>query len=296
MRPGRLQWPPPDSAWPVDQKGEVGPETTGMRISDSGKMVLRALGVLLLAITAACSSIPKPEPDAPPEERLRYAWALLERGSYYPAQQAFEDLIFSAPGSAIIDSAHYGLAECYFGMDNHIQAVSEYQRVVSSFPRSGLVDDAAFRIGVANWEQSLSYKLDQTETLRAIVAFRAFVQDYPASERVDEALDYLRQAEDKIALKTIYLAESYLKLGTDSDYQAAIMYFSEAIQDFPSSELMPRAIFGLGETYYKKGETENARQALGALVANFPDSEYTERAQKRIRDLPPPPANQIPPS
>jgi len=40
----------------------------------------------------------------------------------------------------------------------------------------------------------------------------------------------------------------------------------------------------------------NARQALGALVADFPESEYTERARKRMRDLPPPPASQIPPS
>jgi len=216
---------------------------------ETGKRTIRALSVLLLTVTAACSSVPKPDPDAPPEERLRYAWALLERSSYYSAQQAFEDLIFSAPGSAIIDSAHYGLAECYFGMDNYIQAVSEYETVISSFPRSGLVDDAAFQIGVANWEQSLSYKLDQTETLKAIEAFRAFVQDYPASDRVDEALGYLQQAEDKIAMKTIYLAESYLKLGTDSDYQAALMYFSEAIRDFPSSSHLPRAIFGLGEAW-----------------------------------------------
>jgi outer membrane protein assembly factor BamD len=259
-------------------------------------MALRVLSVLLLTVAAACSSIPKPGPDAPPEERLRYAWALLERGSYYSSQQAFEDLIFSAPGSAIIDSAHYGLAECYFGMDNFIQAVSEYKTVVSSFPRSGLVDDAAFRIGVANWEQSMGYKLDQTETLRSIEAFRAFVQDYPASDRVEEALGYLRQAEDKIAMKTIYQAESYLKLGTDSDRQAAVMYFSEAIRDFPSSGYMPRAIFGLGETYYRMGEVEYARQTLAALLAEYPDSEYAERARKLMRDLPPPPASQIPPS
>ncbi len=257
---------------------------------------LGALGVLVLVVGAACSSIPKPQPDAPPEERLRYAWALLEKRSYFSAQQAFEDLIFSAPGSAIIDSAHFGLAETYFDMGNYIQAVSEYRTVVSSFPRSGLVDDAAFKIGVANWEQSLSYKLDQTETLRSIEAFRAFIQDYPASNRVEDALEYLRQAEDKVALKTIYQAESYRKLGTEGDYQAAVIYYSEAILGYPSTSHMARAVWGLGETYFKMGESESALQTFAALIARFPDSKYTDRARKRMRDLPPPPTGEILPS
>lgn len=266
-----------------------------MRKRCVGNGVLRALGALFIVVAAACSSIPKPGADASPEERLRYAWALLEKGSTFAAKQTFQDLIFSAPGSAIIDSAHYGLAEVHFKMRNYIQAISEYRTVVSSFPRSTLVDDAAFKIGVSYWKQSLSYKLDQTETLRAIEAFRAFIQDYPASERVEEALSYVRMAEDKIALKTIYQAESYMKLGSMEDYRAALYYFSEAIQTYPGSTHMPRALWGLGESYYRLGEIDNARQTLGALVANYPDSKYAGKARARMRDLPPPASTAAPP-
>ena len=256
---------------------------------------VRRRGIPLLLTLAlglglgSCAGVPKPQSDAPPEVRLRYGWQLLERGSTYNAKQAFQDLIFSAPGSAIIDSAHYGLAESFFEERNYIQAETEYATIVSSFPRSRLVDDAAFKVGLCWWNQSPGHKLDQTETIRALDAFRAFVQDYPTSDRLDEAFEYIRQAQDKLALKAIYQAETYLKLGTESDYQAAVIYYSEAIQDYSDSRHMPRALWGLGEAYFRLDRSEEAIQTFGVLVSQLPDSEYTEKAQRRLQELRPPP-------
>jgi outer membrane protein assembly factor BamD len=258
------------------------------------KRALPGIGAVLVLFAAACASVPRPEPDAPPEERLRYGWELLARKRTFVARQVFEDLIFSAPGSAIIDSAHYGLAEAHFVDANYFQALTEYQVVVSSFPRSVLVDNAAYKVGLCYWKQSLSYRLDQTETRRAIEAFHAFLLDYPASEWVMDAAVQLREAEDKLALKRIYQGETYLKLRSDRDYLAAVIAFSEAIQGFPESSHLPRALWGLGESYFRLKRTNEALQTFGALVSEFADSPYADKARERLNELQPPPDRDTP--
>jgi outer membrane protein assembly factor BamD len=242
--------------------------------------------LLLLAVLAAgCSHIQRPPPDAPAEDRLRYGWKLLERRHTYAARQVFEELIFSAPGSAVIDSAHYGLAGTYYEEHNWIQAQSEYDIVVRSFPRSQLVDDAAFRSGYCWWKQSLNYKHDQEETYHAIDAFRTFLLDYPASEHYDEVIALLAQAEDKLARKKIYEGDTYRKLGTERDLAAAELMYMEAIQSWPNASVLDLALWGLGEIYMAQQAYPKALEAFGMLVANFPDSRRIKDARERIHTL-----------
>lgn len=244
-----------------------------------------ALGGLLLVVAAGCAGRQRPGPDATVEERLRFGYYQLERGSTYSARQVFEELIFSAPGSAVIDSAHYGLGEAYFLEDNFIQAQSEYDVVVRNFPRSPLVDDAAFKSALCWWEQSLGYKLDQNETRQAIDAFRAFLLDYPTSDRYEEVLDILDQAQDRLALKKIYEGDTYRKLGTERDLQAAALSYLEAIRSWPDASVLDRALWGLGLVYLEMDALPQALEAFGQLVAVFPDSERAEDARARIREL-----------
>jgi outer membrane protein assembly factor BamD len=210
---------------------------------------------------------------------------LLERGSTYNAKQVFEELIYSAPGSAIIDSAHYGLAETFFEEDNYFQALVEYEILVSSFPRSPLVDNAAFKVGICYWEQSPSYKLDQTDTRKAIDAFQIFLLDYPGSELVEEAVDYLYRCREKLARKLLYQGTTYSKLGTDGDLRAAIIALQEMLQLYPDSSHVGEALWRLAEAHYRLKQFEQAAVVYGSLVREFPDSKRLKAARERLAEL-----------
>lgn len=227
---------------------------------------------------------------------MRYGWRLLEDGSTYNARQVFEDLVLVAPGSAVIDSVHYGLAETYYLEKNYYQARVEYQTVVSSFPRSPLVDDAAFKAALCYWNQSPSYKLDQTETLQAIDAFRGFFLDYPTSDYADQAERYLAKARDKLAHKKLYEGRTYYRLGTPRDMDAAEIYLTEVFQHYPESTFVPEALMVLGKVYLNKDDPDRARQVFAALVAQFPDSEPSAEARKKLKELGAPPPSESPPS
>ncbi len=247
---------------------------------------LAAAGLLMAA--AACAGVPKPPEGSPPEVMNRYGWDLLEGGSTYNARQVFEELLFTAPGSAIIDSVHFGLAETHFMEGNYFQARTEYETVTSSFPRSVLVDESAFKAALCYWEQSLSYKLDQEETRQALQAFQSFLLDYPASELAEEAARYARMARDKLARKQLYQAQTYMRLGTRRDHESAVLILSEMIRRYQDSEWVDEAVLELGKAYYELGRTEQARQAFAALVTDFPESETAEQARQWIRRLQPP--------
>ncbi|MFO7768276.1 MAG: outer membrane protein assembly factor BamD [bacterium] len=250
---------------------------------------LRHLAVpALLILAGACAGVPKPPEGSPPEVMNRYAWELLERGSTYNARQVFEELLFTAPGSAVIDSVHFGLAEAHFKEGNYYQARSEYETVTSSFPRSSLVDQAAFNAALCYWEQSLSYKLDQQETRQALQAFQSFLLDYPASELAEEASRYVRRARDKLARKELYQARTYMRLGTERDYEAAVLILSQLIRRYQESGWVDEAVLELGKCYFELDRTDQARQAFAALVSDFPESETAEKAREWLRRIGPP--------
>ncbi|MFC1595354.1 outer membrane protein assembly factor BamD [Gemmatimonadota bacterium] len=247
--------------------------------------ILRLIVCGMILMAAACSHIPRPQQGASPEEYLRYGWRMLEDGKTFQAKEVFQELIYSAPGSAIIDSVHYGLAETHFAERNYFLAQSEYTTIVRSYPRSGLVDKAAFRIGLCHWQQSNGYKLDQMETREAREAFRTFLLDYPTSDIADEVVTYLEMAEDKLARKMIYEGETYLKLGMERDLVSATIAFQEALSTWQRSSHIDLALWGLGEVFYRQGRYDEARAAFGALVANFPDSKRLRKARARLGDL-----------
>ena len=256
-----------------------------MRMRWRTDRVLPSLAVAGVVFMVGCASVPKPPPDAPPEERLRYGYRLLERGSTYNARQVFEEIVYSAPGSAIIDSAHFGLAECFFADDNYYQALIEYEILVSSFPRSSLVDNAAYKVGLCYWEQSPSYKLDQRETRKAIDAFKIFLLDYPGSVLVGEAVDYLYRCREKLARKLLYQGMTYSKLGTDGDLLAAIIAIQEMLQLYPDSSYIGEALWWLGEAFYRRGQFEQAAVVYGSLVGEYSDSKRLKAARERLTEL-----------
>lgn len=256
-----------------------------MRMRWRTDRVLPSLAVAGVVLMVGCASVPKPPPDAPLEERLRYGYRLLERGSTYNARLVFEEIVYSAPGSAIIDSAHFGLAEGYFADDNYYQALIEYEILVSSFPRSSLVDNAAFKVGLCFWEQSPSYKLDQTETRKAIDAFQIFLLDYPGSELVGEAVDYLFRCREKLARKRLYQGITYSKLGTNGDMLAAIIAFQEMLQLYPDSSYIGEALWWMAEAFYRLEQFEQAAVVYGSLVSGYPDSKRLKAARGRLTEL-----------
>lgn len=225
----------------------------------------------------ATSSLRKAEPT--PEERYGQALNLLQKGKYEQAVGAFQTLVYSFPGSEIVDKAQYGLAESYFGLKDYLSAGMEYQQVVDHYPSSPLADDAQFKVALCYFKQSPQPALDQEDTKKALEAFYRFIEDYPDSPLVPEAKERIKACRTKLAEKQYLNAELYLKL---KRYDAARLYFEDILTRFPDTKWAMPAQFGMGEALLKQQKWEEALAVFQKVCDSQGDATLKQRALRKI--------------
>jgi tol-pal system protein YbgF len=102
--------------------------------------------------------------------------------NYKLAIQLFEELLTRNPATSLSDNCRYWIGECYYGLGNYNQAIIEFTKVFS-YNKSNKMDDAQLKLGLCYW------KLGDTE--RARQEFERLISDYPNSEYVGKAQQYL---------------------------------------------------------------------------------------------------------
>ena len=179
------------------------------------------------------------------------ATRLFEKEKYNTAAEAFETITRLGRGTDYAKDSQYYLAESYYRDRSFLLAASEYERYVSFYPLDERREEVDFKIAVSYMSLSPRYKLDQSETLRALEAFQLFNNRYPDSERVLESAKYIDQLRSKLARKYYMAGDFYLR--TDL-FEAATIYFGLVIDQFPESDLAEISLIRQIETYVTYAE------------------------------------------
>ena len=242
------------------------------------KVIIRVLSVFIFVVTfsltISCGShVAREQMNA--FEAFRQAMDEFHRGKYLNAVDQLTLVTFNYSGSSIVDSAQYYLAESHFMMKEYILAAAEFERLVSHFPSSPLVDDARYKIGLCYFKLSPKYALDQEYTYKAIEEYQRFTEDYPQSSLVPEVLESIFQARTKLAKKTFKSGKLYFRM---KDYQSAIIYMNEVLDYYYDTNFAPPAMLLKGESLSKLEREDEARQVFDKLVNKYPDSNEAEIA------------------
>lgn len=99
----------------------------------------------------------------------------------------------------------------------------------------------------------------------AIVAFDAFIEGYPRSVLIPQAL--------------YWKAESYYSKKT---YASAIGLFREVIQKFPRNEKASKALLKIGFSYLEQGDPDKGRLFLEKVRKDFPNSNEALLAKDKL--------------
>lgn len=105
---------------------------------------------------------------------------------------------------------------------------------------------------------------------QAITAFSAFQTQYPNSQYGDNAQFWLAEAH-------------YVK----RDFAAALPEYQILLDRYPASKKLSHAMLKIGYCYADMGKADDARTALGALKARFPDSAAAQLATQKLAHLQP---------
>ena len=93
-----------------------------------------------------------PVPGGSDRDNYQAAFELLKEQRYEPAAMAFSQFLVSFPNSELADNAQYWLAESHYVTQKFDQAFTEFEVVITRFPRSRKVPDALLKMGYCSYE------------------------------------------------------------------------------------------------------------------------------------------------
>ncbi len=216
------------------------------------------------------------------EDQYALAKREFERKHWDNAVVELQKLIFNYPGAAFIDSAQFLLGMTYFNQEEYPLAIGEFNKLLSSYPTSQLSDDAAFMVALSDFKMSPKAELDPKHTQRAMDELKNFLDDYPESDRREEAFEVLNKCRTKLAKKAFQSGYLYYRRGF---YPSALIYLRQVLNDYHDTEWAGQAQFQIAEVFYKQKKYEQAKEEYQKFLQYFPEDELAKKAKKRLKKI-----------
>lgn len=117
-------------------------------------------------------------------DKYQFNLGLFHERRYQEAIAGYEELLATNLNHSLSDNAQYWIGECYYAMGRFREAIMAFEKVFT-FPQSNKNDYAQFKIG------QCYFKLGDAE--RSLQEFQQLIDNYPDSELVSRARNYLAQ-------------------------------------------------------------------------------------------------------
>jgi len=154
------------------------------------------------------------------------------------AIEVFSKIVETSPYSAYGDKAQYQLARAYRAAKNLNLAGESYQKLIDNYPDSVLVDDARYEMAETIFLRSSSPDRDFRSLELAAQNFDQFVKEFPDSPIIDKAKKLKNVIDLKTAEKNFKIAEYYEK---DNFAESALIYYEDVVRSYPDTEWGQRA-------------------------------------------------------
>jgi outer membrane assembly lipoprotein YfiO len=200
----------------------------------------------------------------------------------------FQTIITTYPDSPYLPMAKLAVGDSFYleGTTSAlIQAVAEYQNWLTFFPTHPLSDRVLLKIAEAEMRQIGLPDRDSTHAKRAEVKLKALLQQYQSSILRAEAEKRLAEVQDNLGLHNLYIANYYYTLSVDQKkggLKGAQSRYREIIDKYPGFKFMDEVLFKLAVTYMLEEETDQAARYFQRIVADYPNSEYVDKAKEQL--------------
>ena len=169
----------------------------------------------------------------------------------------------------LLPLAHWYLAQSHERNKEHILAATTFARLSESFPDDSLADDALFEAGQSYLRLWRNPELDPQYGTLSQVQFRTLIGVYPDSPlraKVDSALLAI---DENFAAKYYLNGLFYVRRGA---FDSAIIYFKDAVKDYPNSDHARLALLRMVEVYRRPqmNYREEAAETCVTLRTAYP--------------------------
>ena len=197
--------------------------------------------ILLSILMISCNDYQKllnsPENEV---DKYNAAEEYYENGEFRRANALIEQIIPSYRGKPQGERLVFFFANSYFETRSYYSAAIQFENFIKSYPNSQRIQEAYFMEAKSYFMLSPLYTLDQDDTFTGIDKLQVFINRFPNSEYVAEALELMEQLQNKIEKKEFEVSKQYY---TIRDYSSAIKSLDNFIADNPGTIFREEALY-----------------------------------------------------
>ena len=236
---------------------------------------------------------------------LKYSYAK----KYFNAKQSsksatlLDDLVTICKGTAYAEESLYLLAQSYYGQKDYQTASQYFETYYTTYPKGEFTELSRFYSGYGLYLDSPDPRLDQSQTYKAIEQLQLYLENYPQSERAEEAQNIMFELQEKLAYKELMATRLYFNLGTymGNNFQSCVITAQNALKNYPYSKYREEFMFLIIRAKYElalvsveeklQGRYRDVVDEYYNYMNEYPEGNYVKQvtkfydyASKRITD------------
>ena len=213
--------------------------------------------------------------------RFEKAMGYFDKGKYSRAKDEFDYIIMADPGSKISNESQYYMAESMYQIKEYDEASIAFDRYVRFSPDYSKIEKARYRICECAINLSNSYQREQSQTHRALEQLQMFIEDFPASDLINDAEDAMLALRLKLAQKDYEVGRMYLKL---EEYDSALIYFRSVLNHYYDTSFSDDARVGIIFTHILNDNREGANSYFKSQKERFLSENKYKEAETLLQD------------
>lgn len=155
------------------------------------------------------------------------------------------------------------------------ESIQASRRFLSIHPGNKDAAYAYYLIALSYYEQISDVTRDQKITQQALAALGEVQRRYPDTRYAADARLKTDLVNDHLAGKEMEIGRFYQRR---SLWLASVIRFREVVDKYETTTHTPEALYRLTEGYLAMGVPEEAKKVAAVLGANYPGSQWYERA------------------
>jgi len=245
-----------------------------------------------LFIFASCGEYQKLLKSNDPELKYTKAVEYFDKGDFMRASTLFDEISTYYKGTERSETILNYIAKSYMGQKDYFSSSEYYKTYIKTYPKGTYITEAKFMIGYCYYLDSPDARLDQASTFNAIAALQEFIDVFPESERVGEAIKLLDEMTNKLAYKDYLNSKLYFNLGNylGNNYESAVITAQNALKKYPSTKYREELALIILESKYQQAvqsieekKIDRYRNTIDEYynyINEFPEGKMRKQADK----------------
>jgi outer membrane protein assembly factor BamD len=168
----------------------------------------------------------------------------------------------------------------YYLAKDHQKSIDSARRFLAIHPGNKDAPYAHYLVALNYYEQIEDVQRDQSTTRSALDSLGEVVRRFPNTRYAADARLKTDLVRDHLAGKEMEIGRFYQRR---RQWLASVVRFRTVVDEYQTTTHAPEALMRLTESYLALGVTEEARKAAAVLGANYPTTDWYQRAYELVQ-------------